>query len=873
MGRRSGGQRFLGVAKVLSRFCLPIFVFTLLFVSVARADTRSFDGSNDQQVIDNPNVGSSAWSMCLWLYASSWNAGTQIVSYGTGSARGFSFSFHSTDSIRGRVFITGPLQNELAGFTTSTWYHFCFTHASGGGWKWYVDATDATADRTDSDGATYINPNSTDDFVIAGPLASDGAGNGYGAFRAAHVAYWNTELSGPQVASMADKSTCPTSVAASNLKIFVPEVDGTTTDESGSGFTVTESGSPGTGTAPSGLPCSFGPAPSPTPSPTPGASPTPTPDPSLEGEICGNGYDDTDSGHDYGSCPTGWMDAVYGGVGCDLKCPSPDADGDGHTTTGTGSRSGHTEIDCDDTDRRVIPGAYVPNSWTSPTGYKLCQTDGTYGSTVLNSTTPLCEKTGSGHCYYVSYASGNDSTGNGSYATPWKTMRMVGHWDSGAPSGHVNLVAGDVVYLLDGGNYTDKYDAGEGDVAAAVTVFETDGTSSDKITIKRYPGATVQFNPSCNSGTPCRFINVTDSDYVKLEDLVITNTYRAPIYGPGGANNMEISRIICHTNDGVAADNMSCINWTGSNTINIHNSVFYDNADSAVTAGDNSNTGNVVVFGSATDGRAVTFSDNVSFWTNPTTTSTWKHGFCFKYKHGCSGVGCAFNFKNNVMWNCQGGLFMDTSVVQALNNRIFTSENPLRWENQGGTTACPKDVVIKNWTAVDCPIGDGSGIIKYNPDDQCSAANVFTVSDNVFDTDQTLNSERNMFRMCNTCSDADFTKYITGGLLSFERNCYNSRTTALSSTDSFNIFGDNGSTSFGNRYSFSQWQGLGYDTTSFAKDPLFDSYHRATDPDCDDAGWLRVADESGGGGPDPGVPIAVGIVAIIIIVARRRRRA
>lgn len=559
-------------------------------------------------------------------------------------------------------------------------------------------------------------------------------------------------------------------------------------------------------------------------------------------EICGNGYDDASSGQTYGSCSAGWMNAVYQGTGCDRQCSGHDKDGDGYTDDGSTSLSGHTETDCDDLDRRVIPGAYVPNSFSSPTGYKLCQTNGSYGSTVLNATTPLCEKTGSGHCYYVSFASGNDTTGNGSYATPWKTMRMVGHWNSGAPSGHVDLVAGDVVYLKDGGNYTDKYGAGEGDSSqAAITIFGTSGTSSDKITIKRYPGATVKFNPSCNSGTPCRFTNITDSAYVVLDDLEITTAYSAPIYGPGGANNLEISRVLCYTNDGVGGNNMSCVNWTGSNTINIHNSVFYDNADSSITDGQNSNTGNVVVFGSATDGRAVSFVDNVSFWTNPVATSTWKHGFCFKFKHGCSGVGCLFTFKNNVMWQCREGMNMDTSNVRAFNNRIFDSENPLRWENQGGTTACPHDVQIKNWTIVNNTVGDGNGLLKYNPDDQCSDASLLSLTDSVIDTPQTLSTERNIFRMCSNCSDADFTKYVTGGLIQFERNCYNSRTTALSSTDGFNIFGDNSSNSLGSRNSLTMWKALGYDTTSFEEDPSFDSSHVATSPNCSGKGWSTVA--------------------------------
>src|SRR5207244_2805030 len=111
---------------------------------------------------------------------------------------------------------------------------------------------------------------------------------------------------------------------------------------------------------------------------------------------------------------------VFGPNGCDKKCPAPDEDCDGYTSDGTVGAAGSTAKDVDDHNRDIIPGEYYACDCGSGanSGYRLAQTTGAYGSCTCNATTPLCEATGSGHCYYIDCGSGSDSSTTGDYPHP-----------------------------------------------------------------------------------------------------------------------------------------------------------------------------------------------------------------------------------------------------------------------------------------------------------------------------------------------------------------------------------------------------------------------------------------------------------------------
>lgn len=234
-----------------------LFLLTLIFlafVTPALAENvRSFDGVDDQQTIVDPDVGAAGYTIMGWINDATFTAGDAIVAYGTGAAQGWAISEEAAGVVRFRAFAPGTEQNTYT-VGEGAWHHFAAVKAtSGANLKFYVDGAEVGSDSYDPH-----TPLSTDDFYIAVTLASDPASNTRGSFALAHLAYWNIDLNAGEVASIADKSTCPTAVQAANLQIFIPEVDDDVDDASANTFTVVEAGTPGNATGPGGLPCGSG---------------------------------------------------------------------------------------------------------------------------------------------------------------------------------------------------------------------------------------------------------------------------------------------------------------------------------------------------------------------------------------------------------------------------------------------------------------------------------------------------------------------------------------------------------------------------------------------------------------------------------------
>jgi hypothetical protein len=104
---------------------------------------------------------------------------------------------------------------------------------------------------------------------------------------------------------------------------------------------------------------------------------------------------------------------------------------------------------------------------------------GTYNIQVGGAGNTLPFTVRSGNIYYVS-TSGNDSTGNGSFSTPWATI----------PHGYHTATCGDIVYVENGVTQTatDNYDA-----SLAVA---TNCASTTPQAVIAYPGATVTIGSS-----------------------------------------------------------------------------------------------------------------------------------------------------------------------------------------------------------------------------------------------------------------------------------------------------------------------------------------------------------------------------------------
>lgn len=239
---------------------LAIFLF-LLVPSLASASFE-YDGTGDGHVANNPNGGNATtFSICFWVKIASIADDTAVVSYGNGidssAGRGFEISTKTDGRLRFDTWAGGVNNQSSTTVTLSdaTQHHVCWTRNGVFTNKFYLDATNATADDTLSIDAGTVQ-DSTDDLAVGQPMAAlTGYGRSNLTGRVAHVAYWDVELTGAEVASLADKSTCPTAVQASNLKVFLP-LTATPATETAQALSVTENGNPTFQTDdPTGLPC------------------------------------------------------------------------------------------------------------------------------------------------------------------------------------------------------------------------------------------------------------------------------------------------------------------------------------------------------------------------------------------------------------------------------------------------------------------------------------------------------------------------------------------------------------------------------------------------------------------------------------------
>jgi hypothetical protein len=238
------------------------YLIAILILASPAFAAWEYDGTGDSHQVNNPDGGViNGFTVCAWVYNASWDDGETIFAYGNGidssAGRGFSLTTETDGSLRIDYWDGSTANNAFPSATMSdaTWHHLCLVRVNTGDNFIYLDATDSTPDSDEAIDPPAA-PNSTDDFWIAQDApATTGFGRANAAFRAVHVGYWNVALSGAEVASLADKSTCPTAVQASNLKVFVRGNVDPAVDDSGNGLTVTTNGGPTLVADPSGLPC------------------------------------------------------------------------------------------------------------------------------------------------------------------------------------------------------------------------------------------------------------------------------------------------------------------------------------------------------------------------------------------------------------------------------------------------------------------------------------------------------------------------------------------------------------------------------------------------------------------------------------------
>ncbi len=519
-------------------------------------------------------------------------------------------------------------------------------------------------------------------------------------------------------------------------------------------------------------------------------------------EICGNGLDDD-------------------GDGVSLACPEPDKDNDGYLST---SNAGN---DCDDNNYMIYPGVITASG--CPSGQtRKCQSNGNF--TACSATT-VCEAYPGSNCKYIDCQDGNDISGDGSYAHPWKSFKKIGYYESVGlkPAGWYQLQAGDAVYLKGPGTCSDWYDPGP-TLPNAMLFITASGTSDKPILIKRYPGSTSVLDPPFTSALPGHVIRAAGSNYLKVEDLEITGSYGAVLYFSDVHNN-EISRVKCHDTQGTTYDNIACLNASADLVGNyFHHNEFYNVYDPDRPGEDN--VSNMVLFG----GHDNRVEYNRLYYTNSPAYSGVIKGKCFKYKHpGASGN---FDFKGNQMWNCyKMGVENSASGIRMNHNLLV---NPTDYSGAvgyfcgdigAGISYCKNGVIEYNTIVNFRPIsfresvnaGLGSNTIRYNV---------------AVDNASSYNSENGFYRVERYGSDANYLTFLNGHSIVSSNNCYYNANTSLK----FDFFGDNTAPA-GGMYSFSEWQGLGFDSGSQVVNPSFNQYFMATAGACTNFGWKTGATE------------------------------
>jgi hypothetical protein len=231
-----------------------------IFLLFALCGAYDYDGTDDHHSVDNINKGSQSFSACAWIYIDAVAGdGNTIIGYGRGTTggagRGFTLNITGDSELRGRVYSGSTAYNvyDVSTPTTlsaSTWYHVCLTRGASYS-RLYIDGTL----ECEVDKETETAPNSTDDFLVGESVAVEPANYDYWNGRIAHAGYWVRELTSSEITSMADKSTCPTSVQATDLEVFLRLTEDPAVDTSSNAFTVLKGSYPATAAEPSGMPC------------------------------------------------------------------------------------------------------------------------------------------------------------------------------------------------------------------------------------------------------------------------------------------------------------------------------------------------------------------------------------------------------------------------------------------------------------------------------------------------------------------------------------------------------------------------------------------------------------------------------------------
>ena len=479
----------------------------------------------------------------------------------------------------------------------------------------------------------------------------------------------------------------------------------------------------------------------------------------------------------------------------------------------------------------------------------------------------ICEASQGSSCYYIDPVNGNDTTGNGSFASPWKSFANLISYYTGSyePPGVVELEPGDHIYLMEGVHDTivtpgDGSGPEGGDKAIAYFRFE-DSPSSNKVHIKAYPGQEAILDPNGEG----KGIYILQSSGFVLENLKVRDAYRSGIRLSGYDFVLRNSEI--YDTDGVDNANIAGFRGSGAKNVLIENCTFHDNYDrtnedtNGVKTG---NSANMVFF----RGGNITIRDCYFYQSPPIDAN--KTGGCLKYKHSTDQPDNYFHVYNNTFRNCSMYSIGTGTANSHIHHNLIINSGPIVSKDFGGLTHQTNQLFEYN-TLYDSEGFSLSPTTNWRNEDFPNDPENITFRNNIiYDLSQEYNQDQNILQI--GTYDSDTLHDITTEEIDFDHNCYynpsRNFTNCYFCSDNPAYNGEN----TGGIYNLDGWKvQYSQDLHSFEENPLFfdienENFYLKNDSPCSFAGvYGNLVQETNPCVHDADIPPCDGVVSFIEI--------